>query len=124
MSPCSLAALRKKVSKLAPALDGRVEEHQRFMLGMQLRRLDQVETDLTALDARIDAMLASYRVEFERLQQIPGVDHIVAATSVVEFGVDMTVFASHHHAAAWAGVCPGSRQSAGRKKRDLCVKAM
>jgi len=49
--------LRKKVSKLTLALDGRVEEHQRFMLGMQLRRLDQVEveTDLPALDARIDA---------------------------------------------------------------------
>jgi len=49
--------LRKKVSELALALDGRVEEHQRFMLGMQLRRLDQVEADLTALDERIDAML-------------------------------------------------------------------
>jgi transposase len=114
--------LRKKTGDLALALDGRIEEHQRFMLGMQLRRLDQVEADLTAIDARIDQMLAPYRVEFERLQQIPGVDRIVAATIVAELGVDMTVFASHHHAAAWAGVCPGNRESAGKKKRESARK--
>jgi len=114
--------LRKKTGDLALALDGRVEEHQRFMLGMQLRRLDQVEVDLAALDARIDEMLGPYRVEFERLQQIPGVDRVVAATIVAELGVDMTVFPSHHHAAAWAGVCPGNRESAGKKKRESVRK--
>jgi len=46
-------------------------------------------------------MLAPYRGEFERLQQIPGVDRVVAATIVAELGVDMTVFASYHHAAAY-----------------------
>lgn len=114
--------LRKKAGDLALALDGRVEDHQRFMLGMQLRRLDQVEADIEAIDSRIDDKLAPYRVQFERLQQIPGVDRVVAATIVAELGVDMTVFPTHGHAAAWAGVCPGNRESAGKKKRESTRK--
>ena len=114
--------LRKKTGDLALALDGRVEEHQRFMLGMQLRRLDQVEVDIAGIDERIDAKLMPYRVQFERLQQIPGVDRVVAATIVAELGVEMSIFPTHCHAAAWAGVCPGNRESAGKKKRESTRK--
>lgn len=114
--------LRKKTGDLALALDGRVEDHQRFMLGMQLARLDQVQLDIAAIDGRIDEKLTPYRVEFERLQQIPGVDRVVAATFVAELGVDMTIFPTHCHAAAWAGVCPGNRESAGKKKRESTRK--
>jgi transposase len=111
-------ALRKKTADLALALDGRVEDHQRFMLDMQLRRLDQVEADIAAIDARIDAKLEPYRAQFERLQQIPGVDRVSAATIIAELGVDMSVFPSHRHAAAWTGVAPGNHESAGKKKRE------
>jgi hypothetical protein len=60
--------LRKKTSDLALALDGRIEEHHRFMLGMQLRRIDQLDADIAAIDARIDAKLEPYRVQFEALR--------------------------------------------------------
>ncbi len=110
-------SLRNKSAELALALDGRVEEHHRFMLATQLRRLDQVQTDIEAIDARIDARLEPYRQQLERLNQIPGVDRVVAATIVAELGVDMTVFGSHRQAAAWAGVCPGNNESAGKKRR-------
>lgn len=111
-------ALRKKTADLALALDGRVEEHQRFMLGMQLRRLDQVEVDIAGIDARIDTKLEPYSVQFKRLQQIPGVDRVSAATLIAELGVDMSIFPSHRHAAAWTGVAPGNHESAGKKKRE------
>jgi transposase len=111
-------ALRKKTADLALALDGRVEEHQRFMLGMQLRRLDQVEADIVAINTRIDAKLEPYQTQFERLQQIPGIDRVSAATLIAELGVDMSIFPSHRHAAAWTGVAPGNHESAGKKKRE------
>ncbi len=47
--------------------------------------------------------------------QIPGVDWFVAAVIVAELGVDMTVFPSAAHAAAWAGMCPGNYESAGKR---------
>ena len=41
---------------------------------------------------------------------------MVAATVIGEIGVDMSVFPSHRHLAAWGGTCPGSNESAGKHK--------
>jgi hypothetical protein len=48
--------------------------------------------------------------------QTPGVDWVVAAVLIAEIGVDMSVFLGAGHLAAWAGVCPGSNESAGNQK--------
>lgn len=114
--------LRKKTADLALALDGRIAEHHRFMLRMQLRRLDQLEQDIAAIDGRVDAQLEPYREQFERLQQIPGVDRVSAATIIAELGVDMRNYPTERHAAAWAGVAPGNHESAGKKKRETTRK--
>jgi transposase len=116
MSRLAKAALRKKVVELALALDGLVTEHHRFVLGMQLERVEQTERDIATLDQRIDAKLEPYRAQRDLLTQIPGVDAVGAAVIIAELGVDMTVFPTAQHAAAWAGVCPGNNESAGRKK--------
>jgi transposase len=50
------------------------------------------------------------------LMQIPGVDRILAATLIAELGVDMTVFRGPRPLAAWAGVCPGDNESAGKRR--------
>jgi transposase len=47
--------------------------------------------------------------------KIPGVDWLVAAVLIAEIGVDMSVFLSAYHLAAWAGVCPGNHESAGKQ---------
>src|SRR5438874_4539428 len=121
-TPAAMAALargrlRKKATALEQALEGRLDEHHRFLLQLQLRRLDAVDTDLLSLDARIDEALMPYRDQCEILGHIPGVSRVVAAVIVAELGTDMTVFHSARHAAAWAGVCPGNNESAGRRMR-------
>lgn len=116
MAALAKGALRKKLAPLAAALDGSVEEHHRFLLGMQLQRIEDVEATIQALDLRIDAKLEPYREHHQRLMQIPGVDRVGAAVIIAELGVDMSVFPTVHHAAAWAGVCPGNNESAGKRK--------
>jgi transposase len=116
MAALARGVLRKKVRELERALDGRTEEHHRFLLRLQLRRLDAADTDLAVLDARIDEALGAYQEPCELLQQIPGVSRVVAAVIVAELGTDMGVFRSAQHAAAWAGVCPGNNESAGKHK--------
>ena len=110
--------LRKKMAQLERALEGRVTDHHRFLLGMQLERVEQVERDIAKLDQRINAQLAPYQEQLARLMQIPGVDWVVATTIIAELGVDMSVFPTAQHAAAWTGVCPGNNESAGRTKRQ------
>jgi transposase len=126
-TPAAMAALaqgrlRKKVAQLEQALEGRLDEHHRFLLQLQLRRLDAVDADLASLDARIDEALAPHRAQCEVLQQIPGVSRVVAAVIVAELGTDMSVFRSAQHAAAWAGVCPGNNESAGKHMRAATRK--
>ncbi len=116
MAELAKGRLRKKVAVLAPALDGRVEEHHRFLLGMQLDRIEHVEATIKVLDARIDEKLVPYHEQHQRLQQIPGVDRVGAAVIIAELGVDMSIFPTVHHAAAWSGVCPGNNESAGKRK--------
>jgi transposase len=121
-TPAAMAALaqgrlRKKRADLEQALEGRLDEHHCFLLQVQLRRLDSVDADIACLDARIDQALESCRTQWEVLQQIPGVSGGVAAVIVAELGPDMSVFPSAQHAAAWAGVCPGNNESAGKRMR-------
>jgi len=126
-SPIEMAALakgklRRKRDDLILALEGRVEPHHRFLLTMQLHRLEVTEQDIDALDLRITERLEPYRIQLALLMQIPGVDWVVAAVLIAEIGVDMSVFVSAHHLAAWAGVCPGSHQSAGKQKSGRARK--
>src|SRR5262245_61007559 len=122
MAALARGVLRKKVRDLEQALDGRVEEHHRFLLRLQLQRLDHADSDLAGLDARIDEALVPYQEQCLLLQKIPGVSRVVAAVVVAELGTDMAVFRSAQHAAAWAGVCPGNNESAGKQRRASARK--
>lgn len=63
--------LRKKIAELEPALEGRLEEHHRFLLELQLRPLQAVE-DLAVLERRIQEKLKPYAAQLALLQGIPG----------------------------------------------------
>jgi transposase len=116
MAQLARGRLRRKVGELELALDGTVQEHHRFLLALQLQRVEAIEADLDRLDARLREKLASYEVSLALLMQIPGVDWVIAATIIAEIGVDMSVFLSAAHLAAWAGVCPGNCESAGKRR--------
>jgi transposase len=114
--------LREKTADLELALEGRMDFDHRFLLGLQLERLEHVDCDIAKVDERIDERLKPYEEQHARLKKIPGVDHVLAATLVAELGVDMSVFHSDKHLAAWAGVCPGNNESAGKKKNSQARK--
>ena len=116
MAQFAKGLLRKKTADLERALEGRLEDHHRFLLSLQLRRLELVDQDLALLDDRIDETMRPYQEQCRLLQQIPGVNRVLAAVLVAEVGPDMRVFHSARHLAAWAGVCPGNNESAGKQK--------
>ena len=86
------------------------------MLAIQLARVEAAEADIATLDKQIATRLEPYAVQMELLVTIPGIDWVVAAIIIAEIGVDMSVFPSAGHLSAWAGVCPGNNQSAGKNK--------
>lgn len=122
MAALAKGQLRRKRAELVLALDGKMKEHHRFLLAMQLRRLEAAEQDVAALDLRIAERLEPYRAQHALLMQIPGVDWLVAAVLIAEIGIDMSVFLSAYHLASWAGVCPGNHESAGKQKSGRARK--
>ena len=59
MAALARGQLRRKRAALIEALTGGVEEHHRFLLAMQLGRIEAIEADITALDARIARKIAA-----------------------------------------------------------------
>jgi transposase len=115
MAALAKGVLRKKREHLALALDGRMTAHHRFLLDVHLTRLQQVDQHIAQLDQYIDACLTPYESACAKLTKIPGIDRIAAAGILAELGVDMGVFHTETHLAAWAGVCPGNNESAGKR---------
>src|SRR3954447_4959011 len=66
--------LRRKVDRLALALDGHLAEHQRHLLRMHIRRLEEIDRDLTEVETAIDAAMRPFAAQRTLLATIPGVD--------------------------------------------------
>ena len=122
MAELAKRKLRSKIPQLELALEGRVEEHHRFLLKLQLDRLERVENDIAFLEQRLQEKLKPYAEQLARLDEIPGVDWTLAAVIIAELGVDMSVFPSVSQLASWAGVCPGNNESAGKRKSSRVPK--
>jgi len=114
MADLARGRMRRKLAPLAAALDGRVTDHHRFLLTVALGRLDAIERDIALLDERIAAKVAPYDRQIALLMQIPGVDRLSAIAVIAEVGIDLSHWATARKLAAWAGLCPGNYESAGR----------
>jgi hypothetical protein len=65
MAELAKKQLRKKLPELEVALEGRVEEHHRFLLKLQLDRLESVEKDLAVLEQRMQLKLEPYAAQLD-----------------------------------------------------------
>ena len=102
--------------ELAAALEGRLRDHHRFLIGQHLKTIEQIEATIVEFDARLEAALAPFRDDSERLKAVPGVNNNVVQTVISEIGVDMKVFPTAGHLLSWAGMCARLDESAGRKR--------
>jgi transposase len=103
------------------ALTGKITEHHRFMLKMIRKTIEENEKLISELDKQIDLSVTKYEVELKRLQTIDGVGRDTAITLISEIGVDMNHFQDEHHLASWAGLSPGTNESAGKKKSTRVI---
>ncbi len=118
MAELAQKRLRSKIPLLKLALDGRMEAHHRQLLSLQLDRLDRFEADLRQLNAKLEVKLKPYARQMELLDDIPGIDWVVAATVIAEIGFKMSQWPSVGHLTSWAGLCPGQNESAGKRGKS------
>jgi transposase len=125
-----IKATRKQ---LYEALHGRLTDHHRFMLRLHLGQYDalanaikeidqQVDAAIARMDAEVAAGQATFRTLIALLCTIPGVGELAAKTILAEIGTDMNRFPTAGHLLAWAGMCPGQNESAGKRKSSRLRK--
>src|SRR5690348_17017001 len=130
--PKQLAELAGKQIKASPkelydALHGRLTDHHRFLLELHLKQWDSINETIRKLDLEVDQRIARmeakagsrntpFRTLIELLTTIPGVSAVAAPAILSEVGDDMSRFPTAGHLIAWAGLCPGQNESAGKRK--------
>jgi transposase len=107
--------LRAKLPQLERALTGRVGPHQRFLLARQLAHVADPDALVAQVSAEIEARLRPAAAAAARLDTIPGIGRRTAEVLLAEVGPEVTRFPTAAHLASWAGMCPGNRESAGKR---------
>ncbi len=126
-TPEELAALadsrlRATPEELVEALRGRLNDHQRMLLRMQLDHVGYLDQQIAALDAEVAKRLAPFEAQLRQLDTIPGVNQSTAESIVAVIGTDMTRFPNADHLVSWGGMCPGSNESAGKRRQSRTRK--
>jgi len=136
--PHQLAALASKrikatAQQLHDALHGRLTDHHRFLLKLHLGQWDGLDAAIRGIDVEVDARITRmdaqlkaaagqgakavpFRELIRLLCTIPGVSVLSAIVILAEIGRDMSRFPTAGHLVAWAGMCPGQNESAGKRK--------
>ena len=123
MADLAKGRLRRKLGPLAQALDGRLTETHRFLLRMQLNRLEEMERDILALDRILAEKAKPYSRQVELLIQIPGVDRQIALVIIAEIGVDLSHWPTAQRdgqvlsTPATRSAGPGHFRSSGERRR-------
>lgn len=137
-NPFKLAELADRGIKAPPkvlydALHGRLTEHHRFMLRLFLGQYDALAASIVAIDQEVDALVtrmdaevaagqATFRSLIILLCTMPGIGTLAATVILAEIGRDMSRFPTAGHLVAWAGLCPGQNESAGKRKSSRLRK--
>ena len=108
--------LKLKRDDLQAALEGDLTARHLFVLKHLHAHIDMLEHELAELDAYILGAMAPYSWAHRLLQTIPGIDQIASAMILIEIGDDMRRFGCADRLAAWAALCPGNNESAGKRK--------
>ena len=108
--------LRPKRPALKKALAGRFREHHATMCRRILDHIDFLDTTIVELDQAIVERCRPFEPAITLLVTIVGWQRRTAEVFLAETGADMTRFATAEHLASWTRICPGNRESAGKRR--------
>jgi len=107
--------LRSKRELLVQSLTGRFTAHHAFMITEHLSQLDYLEEAMERVSEEIERRVEAEQAAIELLDTVPGISVRSAEILIAEIGTDLTRFPSAKHLASWVGICPGNKESGGKR---------
>lgn len=122
-----LKRLKSKEDAVIESIEGyQMTESQKYRMRLIRAHLDYITAEINDVDSMIESLISSdpdYVNAVQLLCTIPGVKHDSAITVISEIGIDMSQFSNSKRLCCWAGLTPGSNESAGKKKSVRITRA-
>ena len=104
------------------ALQGTLQSEDREILQMMMGHINHFQQLIQDIENKLEVHLKEFEEEIKLLETIPGVKSLGVSTIIAEIGNNMEDFRSDRHLAAWAGLCPGNNESAGKVRSSRVRK--
>lgn len=89
-----------------------------FVIAELMIQYDELNTRIEKVEQELFKKIEPYTHLVQQLDEIPGINSILAIGIIAEASTDMSAFRDERSFAAWAGVAPGNNESAGKKKNQ------
>ena len=110
-------SLKKKADSVLESIEGyQITNEQKLRMNTVRSHLTYIENSIKYLDNTIDSMVTPYEPLITLMCTIPGIERKSAITVISEIGNEVSLFGSSKRLCSWAGLTPGSNESAGKKK--------
>lgn len=115
--------LKATKEQIIDDLNGVMSALQKKMMRVLLNHLDELNAHIKELDDDIDNfMKPDEKQAVAVIQDIPGIGNTSAQAIISVIGTDMERFPTDAHISSWAGLCPGSNESAHKRKSGRTTK--
>lgn len=115
LADMAMTRMRAKIPELRRATAGYFDDHHAIVLRAQLDHIDHLNGLQARLDARIATLMAPFAQDCAHLITVPGYSTGIIEVLIAETTGDMSHFPTADHLASWACMCPGNRESAGKR---------
>ena len=113
----------KRKEEIRKSLTNCFSKEHCFLIKELMSQYDHLSEKLIVAENELFEMVKPYRHLVDKLNEIPGIDEILAIGILAESSDDMKNFSDERKYAAWAGVASGNNESAGKKKDQNVEKA-
>jgi transposase len=123
LADMSLSVMRNKKDRLAEAFAGTTFGAHHGVVARQIMdHISFLDNSISKLTAQIVERMAPFEAAIDLLCQIPGWGRLTAEVFIAETGGNMAVFPTAGQLASWAGVAPGTHESAGKRRPTKAVQ--
>jgi transposase len=109
--------LKKPIEEIEAAVCGSINFHERTLLKLILKKIDDSQEDIKTILADMQELAAPYQEALNQIISIPGIDITSALTIIGESSATpQDSFDSKEKLCSWAGLSPRNDESAGKVK--------